>query len=403
MPRSTDARAAAKPLRIAVLLWLATAAYAPSQEPQPAAPPGVRCLAFSPDGRTLAAAYSDQLTRGVLAAWDVQTHRPRYELREEVGFPSIAYSPDGQTLALARFAPEAKLLDAETGETIREFAGHADHARCVAFTPCGRKLITGSYDRTVKIWNAATGAEEATLEGHTGPVYAVAVSPDGRLLAAADARSHAARLWDLSARKELHAWESLGSLVPHVAFSPDGRLLAVSSWAGHLSLFDTSSYQPWLRLHRIGGVRWSAFSPDGKRLAVCTNGTSLYMFDVNTASDEETKNRVAELIAEFHNDSYEAREAAYEQLAEIGMPAEPQLVEAQNSESAEVRWRTRRLRERMTKRDSAIKLEGHAGELTCTCFSPDGRLLAAGDEEGQVTVWSVPDWKLATKLTLREE
>jgi WD40 repeat protein len=385
----------------ASLLFINAAVFgaAPAAQPeQPGYPPAIRCVDFSPDGRLLASAASDQTKRGVLVVWEVQTLKPRFAHRESVGFPCLKFSPDGRILALARFAPEAALFEVETGKLMRKLEGHSNHARCVAFTPDGEKLITGSYDRTIKIWDLSTDKVEATLEGHADAVYHVEVSADGRLLASADARTDTVRLWELATHEQVHAFENLGSLVPHVTFSPDGRLLAVASWAGHLTLFDTGSYEPWLRLRYLGGFHWSAFSPDRHWLAVATNSPAVYVFDMRAEADVKTQAKILSLLAQLTVDSYEVREQATEALAEIGMAAEPKLRESLQSDSPEVRWRARRLRDWLSNPDAAIKLEGHQGELNSVCFSPDGRLLASGDDTGQVRLWHVGTWNSAGQM-----
>lgn len=387
-----------------LLIWAAV--FGPASETrseEPGYPPAIRCLSFSPDGRLLAAAASDQFTTGRLAVWDVETLKPRFTHQEPVGFPSVAFSPDGRILALARFAPEAALFDVETGKLLEKLRGHTNHARCVTFSPDGKKLITGSYDRTIKIWDLATRKVEATLEGHSEAVYHVEVSPDGRLLASADARADTARLWDLTTKKQLHAFADLGSLVPHVTFSPDGRLVATASWAGHLSLFDTKSYQRWLRIHEVGGVHWAAFSPDQRWLAVATNAPTLRVFNVDTRPAADTRAKIEILLAQLKDDSYKVRERATEALAEIGMAAEPRLREAMQSEVPEVRWRARRLRDRLSTPESAVKLQGHQGELESVCFSPDGKLLASGDDAGEIRIWHVGKWKPVGKLSITEQ
>ena len=210
------------------------------------------------------------------------------------------------------------------------------------------------------------------------------------------------RLWDLTTKKQLHAFAGLGSLVPHVTFSPDGRLLAAASWAGHLTLYDTKSYERRLRIRDVGGVDWAAFSPDQRWLAIAT-GPTLYVFNVDANADADTRAKVEELLAQLRDDSYETRERATEALAEIGMAAEPRLRQAMRSDAAEVRWRARRLRDRLSKPESAINLKGHKGELESVCFSPDGKLLASGDNAGQVRIWHVGKWSPEGELSITRQ
>jgi WD40 repeat protein len=306
-------------------------------------------------------------------------------------------------LALSRFAPETKLFDVENGKLLRELKGHSNYARCVTFTPDGTRIITGSYDRTIKVWIASTGELLVTLEGHAGPVYHVDVSPNGSLLASTDARADTVYLWDLNTHEELHVFEKLGSPVPQVAFSPDGRLLAVSSWGGHVSLFDTKTYEARKRFGRTSGAHWSEFSPDGQWLAIVTNSPRVYVFRANTSADTETENRIRSLLAEFEDDSYEVREQAAKELAALGPAAEDQLREAVSSPSAEVRWRARELLRRLSRPESAVQLEGHRGELECVCFSPDGKLMASGDSTGEIKVWRVGEWKEVVSLSIGAE
>ena len=55
--------------------------------------------------------------------------------------------------------PTVWLLDARTGRSLRELAGHEDFPVAMAFSPDGRRLATLSYDRTVIVWDVASGVE----------------------------------------------------------------------------------------------------------------------------------------------------------------------------------------------------------------------------------------------------
>jgi WD40 repeat protein len=154
----------------------------------------VHGLAFSPDGRHLAAALESQ----GLVIWDVATGE---EVRTPKGGGAlvrpqdVTFSPDGRWLALAGAEGAVRVLDFATGQEGRVFQGHAAPVLSVAFSPDGRRLASGSLDGTIKVWDFAEGRELLTLKGHTDYVQSVAFSPDGTHLASGG-RDGAVKVWD---------------------------------------------------------------------------------------------------------------------------------------------------------------------------------------------------------------
>ena len=271
---------------------------------------------------------------------------------------------------------------------------------CLAFSPDGRKLITGSTDWTARIWDVATGSAEDMLLGHAEAIASVDVTRDGKFLATTDGRAGTVRLWDLKSRLVLNSFNQPSMVVPHVRFSPDGRLLAVSCSRGTLSLLDTTTFRIRMHFQNNHGIKSSDFSPDQKWLAIATFSPVIDVRPFKADVDDATKERIARLIAKLDDDVYAVREEATRELASLAMAAEPQLQEGTESRAAEVRMRCRKLLARLSQPGSAVRLEGHAGEVTCVCFSPNGQHLASGDDRGEVRLWRVGDWKTEVSMPI---
>jgi tRNA A-37 threonylcarbamoyl transferase component Bud32 len=193
----------------------------------------VRSVAFSPDGQTLASGSDDHTVR----LWRVSDGALLRTLEGHTGSVwSVAFSPDGQTLASGAVDTTVRLWRAADGALLRTLEGHTGSVRSVAFSPDGQTLASGSWDDTVRLWRAADGALLRTLEGHTDSVWSVAFSPDGRLLASGS-DDKTVRLWRAADGRLLRTLEGHTAWVRSVAFSPDGRLLASGSIDGTVRLW----------------------------------------------------------------------------------------------------------------------------------------------------------------------
>jgi WD40 repeat protein len=118
---------------------------------------------------------------------------------------SVAFSPDGRLLAAATGEPgidrpaRAFLWNLATGKPAAPVLPHAGCVLSLAFSADGRFLATGSRDRAARVWEVASGEPVTPPLRHDGAVRLVSFvaslpgSPRRLLTATGDS----AQLWDL--------------------------------------------------------------------------------------------------------------------------------------------------------------------------------------------------------------
>lgn len=134
--------------------------------------------------------------KGELLQWLIPILGDETILPNGGGVNSIAFSPDGRILAAGNSDRRVKLWDVATGQEVRTFSGHAGGVYGIVFAPDGMILASASWDKTVKLWDVATGQEMRTLSGHTEYVSSVVFAPDGKTLASGS-RDTTVKLWNV--------------------------------------------------------------------------------------------------------------------------------------------------------------------------------------------------------------
>src|SRR5207248_1382686 len=87
---------------------------------------------------------------------------------------ALAYSPNGRILAAGGGDDPVRLWDTDTGKEIRTLK--ETWVNALAFTPRGSVIATAGAFKIIRLWEVATGKEANKLEGHATAVKAMALS-----------------------------------------------------------------------------------------------------------------------------------------------------------------------------------------------------------------------------------
>ena len=405
---------------------------------------GVRKVAFSPDGTTLASMNwgNDSTVR----LWDTVTWQPKIILKgHNSPVSSIAFSPDGSTLATGGGWRDGmvRLWEVDTGQLIVTLGGHADFINSVAFSPDGTTLASASWDNTVwlrdtatwrpriilkeytsavtsiafrsddrtlatgggwqdgmvRLWDIETGRRKAVFGGHANSISTIVFRPDSSTIATVghdDTDEGRIRLWNTDTGQLETTIAGHTSSILSAAFSPDGTTLATAGgWPGNSSssgeqdvairLWDADTGR--LKATLMGathGVRAVAFSPDGKILAAGIRDRNIQLWDVAER----------QLIATLRADRNPVNSVAFS-------PDGKTLA----SGSGHGNWSTEGLVQlwNVPTRELIATLTGDGNPVNSIAFSPDGRTLASGhgdwETEGLVQLWNVPTRELTATFT----
>jgi WD40 repeat protein/tRNA A-37 threonylcarbamoyl transferase component Bud32 len=244
----------------------------------------IRMVAFSPDGQRLAVGSIE----GGVKFWDWKAGRLLFELPRPPAISRVAFSPDSRRIAVGVWGTETaiSIRDADSGRELRSFGRHSAGIEGVAYSPNGERVASSSADGDVKIWDESTGELRLTLAGHHGPVNDVAYAPDGRRIATAG-WDKTIKIWDTETGNETLTLRGHAEEVKSVAFSPDGRRL-VSTWRDRVGVWNATPVDEALGLEafRVPGhassVASVAFSPNGRFLASAGEDRLIHVWEVDS-------------------------------------------------------------------------------------------------------------------------
>ena len=141
----------------------------------PAEPCG---LAFRADGTEIAVVCVEKANR-ICQILDVETRRRVRRFPLLPGVRDVAWSPDGSTLATASDDQRIYLWDALTGNRRATLEGHISPGIVAAFDPSGVLLASDGWEGRIWLWDPVLGRPWLNLNS---PIGVVVPSRDGRIV-----------------------------------------------------------------------------------------------------------------------------------------------------------------------------------------------------------------------------
>lgn len=198
-------------------------------------PAGTGAIAFSPNGRLLAADGPSGIT-----LWSLPGGHARAFKRDADQGGTMAFSRNGRRLIVGGTDNSVHVYDVSSGRLVRRIVAPTNQGtpsgwpEVVAVNPSGSRLAVGyptsnGTNGTVSVYSTATWRKEfdvTTIDDVE--ISSVAFSPDGTRLAIG-AEDGTAGVWWLSTREQVAAYDGPTAAVDSMSFSPDGKSVVSAS------------------------------------------------------------------------------------------------------------------------------------------------------------------------------
>jgi RNA polymerase sigma factor (sigma-70 family) len=355
-------------------------------------------LAFSPDGKMLAAGLGGSVVR----QFDTTTGKELSVTEAGHGraISGLQLAPGGSTLATCAARDSVRLWDLGQNKEVKKLALTAQTS-CVALAPDGQ-IAYVAQGSTIEVWEIASGKRLREFKAGDAPLGTLTLAPDGKTLATRTVDSGRIQLWEAASGKTLHGLEDelppapdavvaklterTGVTTGEIVFSPDGRYLAAADFNRRLCLWDRATgTRLWDNALPAGKVvQRFAFAADGRTLAALHPDGTVSLVETTTGNVRATVGRARPPVAGRNNTFVVAGmpQPFDDGPQALAFSPNGRYLAISQAEPAVCLW------DLLTAKE-VEQMTGHQGGITELVFSADGKRLISGSVDTTTMVWDL--------------
>ena len=280
---------------------------------------------------------------------------------------SLVWSPDGDRLAAASVSGQVAIYDAAEGRAIHLFEqAHADGCDALAWRPDGKALATAGRDGNWKLWDATDGTVLA--EHEAGAMWAEHLAWSSRPIGE---RGH---LLALGAGNKVTLWNENGEavgeplkvakIVSGIAWIIGGTTLAIAT-STEVIVRDALDNTDERVFKSRDPILSMAFSPSGKWLMTGNQDCSVHVWNTDNGGEMHMRGFAAKV-----------RQLAWHRGSRWLATGGGNSIAVWDCSGRGPEGRT------------PLLLEWHPDQISALHYQPEGDWLASGDREGSIAVWS---------------
>ena len=324
---------------------------------------------------------------GMLLTWNIGPAQ-EYEtlLAHQQPIEEIEFSPDGRYLVTASDDGTAQLWNVEPFHS-QSVLDHGQPIWDVDFSPDGQTIATSSEDGTVKLWRTSSSRlMSPPIRGHDGPVYAVSFRPPQGVQFATGGNDGKVLLWDSQAGNPIlrREWRLSPFAVNSIEFDHQGKQMIIGLADGSSRIVGLESSDViTLSMSPSDSVYHAILSPDGHYAITASEDGTIRSWQIIPGKSYYQRDFDDHFIGSHQGSAYR-----------IDVDPTGKLLVSAGKDGKIFIWDAA-----TSKRVGTIS--GSDVSINSVKFSPDGRLLVAGDEDGIIRMYLVKREELIELATAR--